>query len=225
MSRKILFAVVTSAVILLAVPPQAKAATSDDLYAQAAQLSQAADTAEQNAQIVEDEYSGKAALIDKIRPDMSVQTTSKANAVAARCKADAVQHSADVAKAQEDAQAAEEEAQEATSSSPTTSSSTSNSSSSDSFTWVAASEYGDGDGCMGGTTASGATVTESSMGIAMRTIALGTKVELSYNGHTCYATVDDRGPYVGDRQIDLQPAVASALGFDGLGTVGYRVVP
>ena len=67
-------------------------------------------------------------------------------------------------------------------------------------------------------------VSPTSMGIAMKYMPLGTVVELSYNGSTCTAVVNDRGPYVGNRQIDLQPAVAASLGFEGLGTVGYRVV-
>lgn len=92
------------------------------------------------------------------------------------------------------------------------------------FTYVAASEYGRGDGLMGSGTASGERVTEGSMGVAMRTMPLGTVVEITYGGVTVQATVNDRGPYSGNRQIDLQPAVAEALGFSGTGTVGYRVV-
>lgn len=92
------------------------------------------------------------------------------------------------------------------------------------FTYVEASMYGSGDGLMGNRTANGDTLTSTSMGIAMKTMPLGTIVELTYSGRTCRAIVNDRGPYAGNRQIDLQPAVASALGFSGVGTVGYRVV-
>ncbi|MFC2648061.1 MAG: RlpA-like double-psi beta-barrel domain-containing protein [Coriobacteriaceae bacterium] len=92
------------------------------------------------------------------------------------------------------------------------------------FTYVEASMYGSGDGLMGNRTANGDTLTPTSMGIAMKTMPLGTIVELTYSGRTCRAIVNDRGPYAGNRQIDLQPAVASALGFSSVGTVGYRVV-
>lgn len=92
------------------------------------------------------------------------------------------------------------------------------------FTYVRASMYGVGDGFMYGTTASGDIVTPTSMGVAMRTMPLGTVIEISYNGRTVRAVVNDRGPFVGNRQIDLQPAVAAVLGFSGVGTVGYRVV-
>ena len=93
-----------------------------------------------------------------------------------------------------------------------------------SYTYVEASMYGEGDGLMYGTTASGDTLTPTSMGVAMKTMPLGTIIEITYNGRTVTAFVNDRGPYSGNRQIDMQPAVASALGFSGVGTVGYRVV-
>ena len=87
-----------------------------------------------------------------------------------------------------------------------------------------ASYYGIGDGFMGGTTASGAIVTESSMGVAMLNVPLGTYVEISYGGRSVIAVVNDRSPYVHGRVIDMQPAVARALGFlsVGVGTVQYR---
>ena len=89
-----------------------------------------------------------------------------------------------------------------------------------------ASHYGIDDGFMGGTCADGSIVTETSMGIAMRTVPLGSKVEISYNGKSVIATVVDRGPYHGNRVIDMQPAVARALGTveAGVVTVQYRVL-
>ncbi|MBY4797939.1 hypothetical protein K6V98_06215 [Collinsella sp. AGMB00827] len=87
-----------------------------------------------------------------------------------------------------------------------------------------ASHYGTGDGFMGGTTANGETVTETSMGIAMLDVPFGTRVEISYRGRSVIAYVNDRGPYVHGRVIDMQPAVARALGMieAGVGTVSYR---
>lgn len=90
--------------------------------------------------------------------------------------------------------------------------------------YVGASTYGIGDGFLWGTTASGDIVTPTSMGVAMKTVPLGTTIEITYNGRTCTAVVNDRGPFVGGREIDLQPAVANALGFSGVGTVGYRII-
>jgi hypothetical protein len=56
-------------------------------------------------------------------------------------------------------------------------------------------------------------------GVANRTLPCGTKVSLRYNGRTVTATVDDRGPYVGGRDWDLNQNTASALAFDGVGAV------
>lgn len=94
------------------------------------------------------------------------------------------------------------------------------------ITWKTgvASYYGIGDGFMGGTTANGETVTETSMGIAMLNVPFGTRVEIRYGGRSVIAYVNDRGPYVHGRVIDMQPAVARALNFlnVGVGTVQYR---
>lgn len=105
-----------------------------------------------------------------------------------------------------------------------TGSSSSGTTSTSSWKSGVASYYGIGDGFMGGTTASGAIVTESSMGVAMLNVPLGTYVEISYGGRSVIAVVNDRGPYVHGRVIDMQPAVARALGFlsVGVGTVQYR---
>jgi len=56
-------------------------------------------------------------------------------------------------------------------------------------------------------------------GVANRTLACGTKVSFRYNGRSVTATVDDRGPYVGGRDWDLNQNTAAALGFGGVGTV------
>lgn len=56
-------------------------------------------------------------------------------------------------------------------------------------------------------------------GVANRTLPCGTEVRLSYNGRSVTATVDDRGPYVGGRDWDLNQNTAAALGFGGVGTV------
>jgi hypothetical protein len=56
-------------------------------------------------------------------------------------------------------------------------------------------------------------------GVANRTLPCGTQVSLRYNGRSVTATVDDRGPYVGGRDWDLNQNTASALGFGGVGIV------
>jgi septal ring factor EnvC (AmiA/AmiB activator) len=135
-----------------------------------------------------------------------------------------------ITQAQETSSQSQQQDTSSQSSAPQASAPASSSSSSSSaapaasYTYVEASMYGEGDGLMYGTTASGDTLTPTSMGVAMKTMPLGTIIEITYNGRTVTAVVNDRGPYSGNRQIDMQPAVASALGFSGVGTVGYRVV-
>jgi len=68
----------------------------------------------------------------------------------------------------------------------------------------------------GGATACGF---HAGYGVANRTLPCGTKVTFRYGGHTVTATVDDRGPFVGGREWDLNQNTASALGFGGVGTV------
>jgi rare lipoprotein A len=57
------------------------------------------------------------------------------------------------------------------------------------------------------------------LGVANRTLPCGTTVSFRYNGRSVTATVDDRGPYVGGRDWDLNQTTAAALGFGGVGTV------
>lgn len=98
-----------------------------------------------------------------------------------------------------------------------------------------ASAYGStSDGTLGKPTASGALVTETSMGVAIplswpnARSYLGRQVEIGYNGMTVVATVNDLGGMGGgSRSLDLQPGVWKAFGasscFDwGVRTVNYR---
>jgi rare lipoprotein A len=56
-------------------------------------------------------------------------------------------------------------------------------------------------------------------GVAHRTLPCGTRVTFRSGGHTITAVVDDRGPFVGGREWDLNQNVAGALGFGGVGVV------
>ncbi len=57
------------------------------------------------------------------------------------------------------------------------------------------------------------------LGVANRTLPCGTKVTFRNGGRSVTAVVDDRGPYAGGREWDLNQNTASALGFAGVGTV------
>jgi rare lipoprotein A len=56
-------------------------------------------------------------------------------------------------------------------------------------------------------------------GVANLSLPCGAHVTFSNGGRTVTATVDDRGPYVGGREWDLNQNTAAALGFGGVGTV------
>lgn len=68
----------------------------------------------------------------------------------------------------------------------------------------------------GGSTACGF---HAQYGVANVSLPCGTKVTFLYRGHKVTATVDDRGPYVGGREWDLNQNTAGALGFGGVGSV------
>jgi rare lipoprotein A len=68
----------------------------------------------------------------------------------------------------------------------------------------------------GGATACGFHAT---YGVANKALPCGTKVTFRYGGRTVTATVDDRGPFVGGREWDLNQNTAGALGFGGVDTV------
>jgi len=53
---------------------------------------------------------------------------------------------------------------------------------------------------------------------AHRSLPFGTKVRVTNrrNGKTVVVTINDRGPFIRGRIIDLTPAGARALGFSGL---------
>jgi len=90
--------------------------------------------------------------------------------------------------------------------------------------WQSARASWYGPGFYGRRTASGVTLTQGMMNVAHRSMAFGTRIQFEYNGRTCVAVVNDRGPYVGGRTFDLGPGTAQALGFSGVGTVRYRVL-
>jgi hypothetical protein len=68
----------------------------------------------------------------------------------------------------------------------------------------------------GGNTACGF---HSYYGVANKWLPCGTKVAFHYGGRTVTAVVDDRGPFVGGREWDLNQNTAGALGFGGVDTV------
>jgi rare lipoprotein A len=73
----------------------------------------------------------------------------------------------------------------------------------------------------GGRVACGGALNEGGMTAAHRTLPCGTKVRVTNkkNGKSVTVTINDRGPFVNGRVIDMTPAAARALGFSGLAPV------
>ena len=77
-----------------------------------------------------------------------------------------------------------------------------------------------------GRTANGEHVSSGALTAAHRTLPFGTMVRVTNNsnGRSVVVRINDRGPFVKGRVIDLTPAGAHALGFDGLANVSLDVV-
>lgn len=84
-----------------------------------------------------------------------------------------------------------------------------------------------GPGFHGKKTASGEIFDQSRLTAAHKTLPLGTKAKVTNleNGNTVEVEINDRGPYVGDRVIDLSRAAANALGFVESGLTLVRIEP
>jgi rare lipoprotein A len=81
-----------------------------------------------------------------------------------------------------------------------------------------ASVYGGRDGHCGGRTANGEPLNCSAMTAAHRRLAFGTRVRVCHSG-CVIVRINDRGPWVRGRDIDLSPAAARAIGLDSIGHV------
>jgi rare lipoprotein A len=77
----------------------------------------------------------------------------------------------------------------------------------------------------GGRTASGEHVRSGELTAAHRTLPFGTRVTVvnQSNGRSMVVRINDRGPFVRGRVIDLSPAAARAIGVNGLSRVSLSV--
>ncbi len=66
-------------------------------------------------------------------------------------------------------------------------------------------------------TASGATLNPAALTAAHRSLPFGSRVRVTNrsNGRSVVVTVNDRGPFVRGRIIDVTPSAARAIGFSG----------
>jgi rare lipoprotein A len=84
-----------------------------------------------------------------------------------------------------------------------------------------ASHYGNESGSQ---TASGQRMNPSAMTAAHRTLPFGTRLRVTHNGHSVVVTINDRGPFVRGRVLDLSTGAARAIGIDGVGHVDAEVL-
>ncbi len=82
-----------------------------------------------------------------------------------------------------------------------------------SFTGVA-SFYGNESGSK---TASGQRFNQNALTAAHRTLPFGTRLKVTHAGRSVVVTVNDRGPFVKGRVLDLSTAAARAIGLTGRG--------
>jgi rare lipoprotein A len=78
----------------------------------------------------------------------------------------------------------------------------------------------------GAATASGERLQVDAMTAAHRSLPFGTMVRVTHhgNGRTVLVRINDRGPFIRGRVIDLSPAAARVLGFSGVANVSLAVV-
>jgi rare lipoprotein A len=78
----------------------------------------------------------------------------------------------------------------------------------------------------GGLTADGEHASPGGMTAAHRSLPFGTMVRVTNDrtGRSVVVRINDRGPFVRGRIIDLMPAAARALGMDGLAHVTVTVI-
>jgi peptidoglycan lytic transglycosylase len=69
----------------------------------------------------------------------------------------------------------------------------------------------------GSRTASGQRFNQNAMTAAHRSLPFGTKLRVSHGGRSVIVTINDRGPFVRGRVLDLSTGAARAIGLTGAG--------
>jgi rare lipoprotein A len=84
-----------------------------------------------------------------------------------------------------------------------------------------ASYYGNESGSR---TASGQRMNPSAMTAAHRTLPFGTKVRVTHGSRSVVVTINDRGPFIRGRVLDLSTGAARVIGLPGVGRVTAEIV-
>jgi 3D (Asp-Asp-Asp) domain-containing protein len=75
----------------------------------------------------------------------------------------------------------------------------------------------------GNMTASGVPFDPTAFTAAHKTLPFGTQLRVGYGGNSTVVTVNDRGPYVDGRDVDLSQAAAEMIGLTGPGVAPVQV--
>ncbi len=75
----------------------------------------------------------------------------------------------------------------------------------------------------GNLTASGVPFDPAGFTAAHKTLPFGTQLRVGYGGNSTVVTVNDRGPYVDGRDVDLSQAAAEMIGLTGPGVSPVQV--
>ena len=73
-------------------------------------------------------------------------------------------------------------------------------------------------------TASGERFDPNAMTAAHRTLPFGTLVRVTYQGRSVVVRINDRGPFIKGRDIDLSQGAARRIGLPGVGRVTIEVI-
>jgi rare lipoprotein A len=76
----------------------------------------------------------------------------------------------------------------------------------------------------GSKTASGQRFNQNAMTCAHRSLPFGTRLRVTHGGRSVVVTVNDRGPFVHGRVLDLSTGAARAIGIEGVARVNAEVL-
>lgn len=80
-----------------------------------------------------------------------------------------------------------------------------------------------GPGFHGNNTANGEVYDMFAYTAAHKTLPFGTWLKVTYNGRSVFVRINDRGPYIGGRFLDLSAAASRAIGMTGVGYVTAEI--
>ena len=87
-----------------------------------------------------------------------------------------------------------------------------------------ASVYGGSDGLCGHRVAGGGRLDCNALTAAHRSLPFGTHVRVTHAGRSAVVHINDRGPFVRGREIDLSPAAARAVACPGVCNVQLEIL-